>query len=119
LYSLGIGIFGFAVNFIMPHQGRREGKGQRSYQGEDEEGALRRAERKEPRDGRWPRDHSVAGMEFDLHQRAISTMDSHPRGRGLGSGDNLSTEGTASSLDLLQPKSCKHPHADTLSCDLL
>lgn len=56
MYSLGIGIFGFAVNFIMPHQGRREGKGQRSYQGEDEEVALRRGERKEPRDGRWPRD---------------------------------------------------------------
>lgn len=69
----------------MPHRGRREGKGQSSNQGEDEEGTLRREERKELREGRWPRDRWVAVMGFDLYPRAISTMDSCLKaGRGWG-----------------------------------
>lgn len=101
MYSLGIEIFSFVVNSITPHQGRREGKGQSSYQGEDEEEALRRGERKGLREGKW-----VAVMGFELYPRAISTMDSHPRRPR-----KLPAQLSGSS----HPKSCKHPQADTHS----
>lgn len=61
------------------------GKGQSSNQGEEEGGTLRREERKELREGRWPRDRWAASMGF------VSEGNQHhgqpPKGLGGGRGE--------------------------------